>query len=116
MESLKKLGFLIEMDDFGSGYSSLNMLNQLSLDILKLDMQFIRSETTKPKSQGIPATYHGHRRDHGPARRGGGRGNKEQLERLNAKLAAIMGRVDYFAKAMPCEAFETLMRGPIELI
>ena len=41
------------MDDFGSGYSSLNMLNQLSLDILKLDMQFIRSETTKPKSQGI---------------------------------------------------------------
>ena len=45
---LRELGFIIEMDDFGSGYSSLNMLNQLPLDILKLDMKFIQSETAKP--------------------------------------------------------------------
>ena len=36
VEQLRTLGFVIEMDDFGSGYSSLNMLNQLPLDILKL--------------------------------------------------------------------------------
>ena len=41
------------MDDFGSGYSSLNMLNQMPLDILKLDMKFIQSETAKPVNQGI---------------------------------------------------------------
>ena len=41
------------MDDFGSGYSSLNMLNQMKLDILKLDMKFIQSETAKPLEQGI---------------------------------------------------------------
>ena len=45
MVSLRNLGFIIEMDDFGSGYSSLNMLNQMPLDILKLDMKFIQSET-----------------------------------------------------------------------
>ena len=38
---LRELGFVIEMDDFGSGYSSLNMLNQMPLDILKLDMKFL---------------------------------------------------------------------------
>ena len=40
---LRDLGFRIEMDDFGSGYSSLNMLSILPIDALKLDMQFIRS-------------------------------------------------------------------------
>ena len=40
---LRDLGFRIEMDDFGSGYSSLNMLSTLPIDSLKLDMQFIRN-------------------------------------------------------------------------
>ncbi|MGL4547727.1 EAL domain-containing protein [Eubacterium aggregans] len=42
LTQLKKLGFIIEMDDFGSGYSSLNMLSELPIDILKLDMKFIQ--------------------------------------------------------------------------
>lgn len=37
------MGFRIEMDDFGTGYSSLGMLTNLPIDILKLDMSFIRS-------------------------------------------------------------------------
>ena len=43
VEQLRKIGFRIEMDDFGSGYSSLNMLSTLPIDALKLDMQFIRN-------------------------------------------------------------------------
>lgn len=50
---LKDLGFIIEMDDFGSGYSSLNMLSELPLDILKLDMRFIQKETDKDSSRNI---------------------------------------------------------------
>ncbi|MCC8050948.1 MAG: EAL domain-containing protein [Clostridiales bacterium] len=53
VKKLRKNGFVIEMDDFGSGYSSLNMLNRMPMDILKLDMQFIRSEMEKPARQGI---------------------------------------------------------------
>ena len=34
---------VVDMDDFGSGYSSLNMLSTLPVDALKLDMQFIRT-------------------------------------------------------------------------
>ena len=37
------MGFRIEMDDFGSGYSSLGMLGHLPIDALKLDMSFVRS-------------------------------------------------------------------------
>ena len=45
VETVKKLredGFRVEMDDFGAGYSSLNMLAELPVDALKLDMLFIR--------------------------------------------------------------------------
>lgn len=50
---LRGAGFMIEMDDFGSGYSSLNMLNQMPLDILKLDSKFIQDEVGKPQNQGL---------------------------------------------------------------
>lgn len=44
---LREHGFIIEMDDFGSGYSSLNMISELPLDALKLDMMFIRTAFEK---------------------------------------------------------------------
>ncbi len=40
---LRTLGFIIEMDDFGSGYSSLAMLNSAPIDIIKLDIQFLKN-------------------------------------------------------------------------
>ena len=43
VKELRNIGFKIEMDDFGSGYSSLNMLSTLPIDALKLDMYFIRN-------------------------------------------------------------------------
>lgn len=43
INKLRAAGFLIEMDDFGSGYSSLNMLSSVSIDIIKLDIAFIRN-------------------------------------------------------------------------
>jgi len=39
---LREIGFEIEMDDFGSGYSSLNMLSEMPIDVLKMDMKFVR--------------------------------------------------------------------------
>ena len=40
---LRDAGFQIEMDDFGSGYSSLNMLSDMPIDVLKMDMRFVRN-------------------------------------------------------------------------
>ncbi len=43
IKRLRTRGFEIEMDDFGSGYSSLNMLSYMPIDALKMDMQFVRN-------------------------------------------------------------------------
>ncbi len=50
VESLRSKGFFIEMDDFGSGYSSLNMLSELPIDALKLDMKFIKNIAKNEKA------------------------------------------------------------------
>ena len=50
VEGLRRLGFKIEMDDFGSGYSSLNMLTSIPIDVLKMDMEFIRNMHKDEKS------------------------------------------------------------------
>ena len=41
VKRLQELGFLVMMDDFGSGYSSLNMLKSVSVDVIKIDMKFL---------------------------------------------------------------------------
>ena len=43
ISELRAKGYEIEMDDFGSGYSSLNMLSSLPVDVLKMDIDFIRN-------------------------------------------------------------------------
>ncbi len=43
INELRTKGYEIEMDDFGSGYSSLNMLSSLPVDVLKMDIDFIRN-------------------------------------------------------------------------
>ncbi len=101
---LRKLGFLFEMDDFGSGYSSLNMLNNLPIDVLKLDMEFIRNETAKTATTGI--LYYviqmAHSMDlHVVAE---GVETKEQLERL-ASIDCDYVQGYYFARPMPYKEF-----------
>jgi len=51
IRELQKIGFKIAMDDFGSGYSSLNMLKEMPLDIIKMDLKFLDGE--QEKSQKI---------------------------------------------------------------
>lgn len=42
VKQLKDYGFVVSMDDFGAGYSSLNSLKELSIDVLKIDADFFR--------------------------------------------------------------------------
>lgn len=105
VEKLRKLGFTIEMDDFGSGYSSLNMLSQMSLDILKLDMKFIQNEMMKPVEQSIlnDIISMAHRLNLKVVAEG--IETEEQAERLRT-LDCDYAQGYYFAKPMPIEEFE----------
>lgn len=53
IHELREAGFKIAMDDFGSGYSSLNMLKEMPLDILKMDLKFLDGGDDDRKSQYI---------------------------------------------------------------
>ena len=53
VDKLKQYGFTIEMDDFGSGYSSLNTLKDVPVDILKLDLKFLASSGTNNRGGSI---------------------------------------------------------------
>ena len=50
VKELRQAGFHIEIDDFGSGYSSLNMISSLPMDALKLDMEFMRNAFKERKN------------------------------------------------------------------
>ena len=51
---LQECGFKVLMDDFGSGYSSLNMLRNVNVDVIKLDAQFLQiSENSAKKGVNI---------------------------------------------------------------
>ncbi len=53
MERMRKIGFSISMDDFGSGYSSLNLLKEIPVDILKIDKVFLDETANSRKSRII---------------------------------------------------------------
>ncbi|MBR6258415.1 MAG: EAL domain-containing protein [Lachnospiraceae bacterium] len=53
VDRLRGSGFKIEMDDFGTGYSSLNMITTIPIDVLKIDMSFIRNMNKDEKSRKL---------------------------------------------------------------
>lgn len=56
MERFQEAGFSILMDDFGSGYSSLNVLKDIAVDILKIDMKFLSDTDKQGRSENILAS------------------------------------------------------------
>ncbi|MCR5526044.1 MAG: EAL domain-containing protein [Lachnospiraceae bacterium] len=53
IKTLHEYGFKILLDDFGSGYSSLNMLKSINIDVLKMDRKFLLTQNEDPKSMYI---------------------------------------------------------------
>lgn len=53
VRAFREQGFRVLMDDFGSGYSSLNMLKNLPVDVLKIDMAFAQELESSPRASSI---------------------------------------------------------------
>lgn len=52
VNKLHELGFTVEMDDFGSGFSSLNMLKEVQVDVLKMDLRFLQNQDNSEGGKG----------------------------------------------------------------
>lgn len=53
VQSLKEMGFTIDMDDFGSGYSDLSLLNALPLDVMKLDRSMLMASQGSSRMKSV---------------------------------------------------------------
>ena len=109
VSQLRKQGFIIEMDDFGSGYSSLNMFNQMKMDILKLDMKFIQNEMAKPSDKSILNYVIDMSHGMGLSVVAEGVETQEQMERLR-EIGCDYVQGFYFAKPMPAAEYEELLK------
>ncbi len=102
-------GFLCSMDDFGSGYSSLNMLKAIPVDVLKLDRQFFLYGDDAERGQELVKNIIAMAKALNMKTVAEGIEEEDQVEQLRAMgCDAIQGYV--FAKPMPKEDFEQFVQ------
>ena len=107
IERFRKSGFQVEIDDFGSGYSSFNTLKDMDVDVLKIDMGFLR--TTRPerleRSMSIINTIISLTKTLGLSVITEGVETKEQIDKLTQMGCGIYQGY-YFSKPIPVDQFE----------
>lgn len=105
LDGLHALGYEIEIDDFGSGYSSLGMLKDIRADILKIDMIFLQETENVTRSTTILKNIITMSKELGMPVITEGVETKEQVDFL-MQVGCDMFQGFYFAKPMPVEHFE----------
>ena len=109
VNTLTAKGFKIEIDDFGSGYSSLNTLASLQFDILKLDMQFVRNMHKNDKTKKMVQIVADIGKFMNVPLVAEGVETEEQLNELkNLGYQIIQGY--YFSKPVNAEEFEKFLK------
>lgn len=105
LSELKGYGFRLSMDDFGAGYSSLNSLKELPVDVLKLDMEFFRGKDTEKRGEIVVKEAIRLAKNLDMEVVAEGIEKKEQVEFLAANECDMIQGY-YFAKPMPVEEFD----------
>ena len=108
MEIIEKLhdeGFIIEIDDFGSGYSSLNMLKDIRADVLKIDREFLRETEEVTRSRAILEGIISLSNRMNMTVIAEGVETKEQVDMLT-NMGCNVFQGYYFSKPIPVEEFE----------
>jgi len=110
VKDLQSRGFRIEMDDFGSGYSSLNMIAMLPFNALKLDMKFIRTAFSPKKDLRLLTAVIGLAKSLDQPTIAEGVETEDQMLTLRS-IGCDIVQGYYFSKPLPAEEFETFVRG-----
>lgn len=108
LQKIRDMGFKVNMDDFGSGYSSLNLLKDAPIDIVKLDMGFLRGEENKDKGKIIISHVVNMTRQLGCDIVAEGVETKEQADML-CEMGCNVIQGFYYARPMPEEEFVNLL-------
>ena len=109
LEDLRKAGFPVFMDDFGSGYSSLNMLKDVNVDVIKIDTKFLdMNENSQSRGMGILETIVRMARVMQMKIIAEGVEKKEQVDFLR-NIGCIYGQGYYYYKPLPLGEAERLL-------
>ena len=104
VQMCRSLGFLCSLDDFGAGYSSLNILKSLHVDVLKLDRQFFQYGSDAARGRLLVRNIISMAKDLGMHTLAEGIETEEQVEELRGMgCDAVQGYV--YGKPMPPEEF-----------
>ena len=111
-DKMRALGYSIWIDDFGSGYSSLNTVAEYNFDVLKLDIVFMRSFTNNSKTANLLSYIMDGARAMGVAPLCEGVESQEQYDFLK-KIGCERAQGYFFGKPMPMEETRamTMARG-----
>ena len=107
LNDLKEAGFLIEMDDFGSGYSSLNLLKDMPVDLIKIDMMFLNKSKNDIKARKILHNIISLSDDLGISSLTEGVETMPQYEMLSG-MGCKLFQGYYFSKPVPVDEFEKI--------
>ncbi len=105
VRKLRESGFSVSMDDFGAGYSSLNSLKELSLDVLKIDADFFRGTDSLDRGMLIVTEVINLAKKLNMKIVAEGIENREQVDFLTEQECDLIQGY-YYAKPMPLEEFE----------
>lgn len=108
MERLREAGFTLSVDDFGSGYSSLNLLRDIPARVLKLDRDFLSGLEESERGRTIVAAAVGLAAELGMTVVAEGVETRAQAEFLrDIRCTAAQGY--YFSPPVPVERFEAML-------
>ena len=105
VKHLHRMGFTIEMADFGPGYSYLNMLSSMPIDVLKMDRGFIRNIENNPKDTQMVSLILGIAKNLGIPVIAEGVETEEQIHLLK-KLGCAYVQGYYFSRPLHPADFE----------
>lgn len=105
VDELRASGFIVEMDDFGSGFSSLNLLKDMNIDVIKIDMEFLKDSERNMKSGIIIKNIINMSEELNIATLTEGVETAKQFEKLYA-MGCKLYQGYYFSKPVPLEDFE----------
>lgn len=105
IDRLQEYGFDIEIDDFGSGFSSLNLLKDIKANILKIDMAFLEERENMHRSWAILKSIVSLASSIGMETITEGVETREQVSRLT-EMGCDMFQGFYFSRPVPVDQFE----------
>lgn len=109
IKRIKDLGFVISMDDFGAGFSTLSLMKTLPVDIIKLDGSFFLQSELDAKNKAVISAIMQLSKNLQFETVSEGIETKEQLEFVKEQGGRCVQGY-YFYKPMPAEEFEKLLR------